>query len=468
VRWSIFIAVAAILPCWACSAGEARRGGNADSTPSDSTSTSGSTGGESSSLTTTPTTSEQTAGGSGSSTSAEDTDGSDTGGTTEPLSCEDDPDDGCPRPGQLVWEHTHASGNGEVDEGWDVAFAPGGSFHVGGYVGTEGEGPTQSWRRKFSSIGGMLSTQTHAGPGTGNNQFRGVVVDDDGNLYVAGYENVPMESANAWVRRVGSDGSTDWTVAYNGPNSSTDVFNGLTRDAAGDLLLVGYHNVPGEGHDVFLRKMSLAGNVLWTRSYTGAGGANDVGWAISASEDGHFFAAGYVTVTGEGRNLWLGKYDTDGNLIWERSYNGPASLDDEARGVAAGPDGEVYVCGFARTDELPWEIFVRRYDAAGITEWTDLDPGEAGEGGRCFGMARDLDDNLVVVGDERVDGIRHIIVRKYTPAGQVLWTTAVAGGAGGPDYARGVAIADNNEILVTGAIDKGVDARDVWVARFTP
>jgi hypothetical protein len=465
MRRGLLIAISAAL---GCSGGHGARGENAEGLPGEhdtsSTGDSG-TGNDPGSGA-----SEDAGDDTGNGTSGQSTDSGTEGpgttgasGETEDASCERD----CPRSGQLVWEHVHGSGLGEIDEGWDVAMAPDGTFHVVGYVHAELEGPTIAWRRKFSAIGGMLSTQTHAGPGTGNNQFRGAVVDDDGNLYVAGYENVPMESANAWIRRHAPDGSTDWTVTYDGPNSSSDVFNGLTRDAAGNLLVVGYHNVPGEGHDVFLRKMSPAGNVLWTRSYTGAGGDHDIGWSVSAADDGHFFVVGYVTIPGEGRNMWLGKYDTDGNLLWERAYNGAAGLDDELRGVAAGPSGEVYVCGFARP-ENQHEIFVRRYDASGIIEWTDLGPGESGEGGRCFGMARDLDDNLVVVGDERIEGVRHLLVRKYDPDGEVLWSTLVSGGAGGPDYGRDVTITPDNEILVTGTLDQGTDARDVWVGRFTP
>lgn len=418
--------------------------------------------------------------------SAETTEGADTTDSGIPPGCGDgvvDPDeecddgndmdgDGCNndcrRSGQLVWEHTHASGFGEVDEGFDVAVAPDGSFHVVGYVRSDVGGPTLSWRRKFSAIGGMLATQTHAGPGTGSNQFRGVVVDDDANVYVAGYENVPTEAANAWIRRYASDGSVTWTVTYNGPNSSSDVFQGLRRDADGNLLVVGYHNTPLQGHDILLRKMSPAGNVLWTRTYTGSGGDHDVGWAVAPTDDGHVYAVGYVTIPGEGRNMWLGKYDTDGNLLWERTYNGPAGLDDLLTGVATGPEGEVYVCGYAGADGHPWDSFVRRYDDAGIIEWTDIDAGETEEGAHCFGIARDPDHNLVVVGGELVAGARHAMVRKYTAAGDVLWTTRVEGGAGGVDYGRDVVIAEDKEIFVTGAIDKGADARDIWVARFTP
>jgi cysteine-rich repeat protein len=411
---------------------------------------------------------------------------SESGETEAPSGCGDgivDPDedcddgndidgDGCNNDcrvsGQLIWEHFHASGVGEVDEGFDVAYAPDGTFHAVGYVRLEAAGPTHGWRRKFSAIGGMLATQTHAGPGTGNNQFRGVTIDDDGNVYVAGYENVTGEGANAWVRRHDADGSVAWTVTYNGPNSSSDVYHGITRDGAGNLLLVGYHNTPSEGHDILLRKLSPAGNVLWTRSYTGSGGGHDVGWAISATDDGHFYAVGYVTIPAEGRNMWIGKYDTDGNLLWERAYNGPDSLDDLLTGVATGPDGEAYVCGYAGANAYPWSAFVRRYNAAGLIEWTDMGPGETSEGAHCFGIARDPDARLVAVGGEIIEGTRHATVRKYTREGDVLWATNVTGGAGGPDYGRQVTIADDKEILVTGSIDRGLDARDIWIARFTP
>ena len=101
--------------------------------------------------------------------------------------------------------------------------------------------------------------------------------------------------------------------------------------------------------------------------------------------------------------------------------------------------------------------------------WPDRYPGATNEGAHGFGLTIDPDDGqLVMTGGEIIGGIRHVLVRKYDPEGAERWTAIIPGGAEGPDYGRELRVAANGEVWVTGAMDTGVDARDVWIGRFTP
>lgn len=179
--------------------------------------------------------------------------------------------------------------------------------------------------------------------------------------------------------------------------------------------------------------------------------------------------AGYESGTmGEGFNAWLAKYDTDGNVLWTRAYNGPDSLDDYLVGVEVVGDDDVVVCGYAGAVEYPWHSFVRRYDSLGMIAWTDEFQGQAGEGSHCFGIAVDSEENLVVTGGELAAGVRGVMLRKYDVDGGVLWSRIVPGGDVGPDYGRRVSIGPEDLIVVAGAVNTGEDERDVWVGVFTP
>ncbi len=373
----------------------------------------------------------------------------------------------CRLSGQLLWDDAIGSGFGFVEDGMAVAAAADGTVFVAGY-GTDAAEARDAWVRRYSAAGAPLWTQTHAGAGGGNDEIRGLLLDDGGNLFATGYQSTASTGFDAWLRSYSLQGAEVWTRTYDGPASVTDVFHAASFDAEGNLVVGGYHGVPGEAADVLLRKYTPEGDVLWTRTYAGGNGGDDLVWDVATSMAGHVYVAGYETgPTGEGLNAWLAKYDTDGNVIWTRSYNGAASLDDYFIGVEVLGD-DVVVCGYETSVEYPWHSFVRRYDSLGMIAWTDEYAGEGGEGAHCFGIAADSDDNLVTTGGELVAGIRGVLLRKYAPNGTVWWSQVVPGGDIGPDYGRRVAIGPDDTIVAAGAMNSGVDERDIWVGVFTP
>ncbi|MCX4244095.1 hypothetical protein [Paraliomyxa miuraensis] len=374
----------------------------------------------------------------------------------------------CRTSGTLLWDDAFGSGYGFIDDGMAVAAASDGTVYVAGYVSDAGEA-RDAWVRRYAADGEALWTKAYAGAGGNNDEIRGLLLDDAGNLYAAGYESTMTTGLDAWLRNYNLQGTEVWTQTYNGPANATDVFQSASFDAAGNLVVGGYHGVTGEAADVLLRKYSPDGGVLWTRTYTGAHAGNDIIQDVATSPAGHVYVAGYETGPAtEGRNAWLAKYDTDGNVLWTRSYNGAESLDDYFVGVAVIGDDDVVVCGYESAVDYPWHAFVRRYDSLGMTTWTDQYLGAGGEGAHCFGIAADSDDNLVVVGGEIVAGIRGVLVRKYAANGDVWWSQVIPGGSVGPDYGRRVAIGPDDAIVVSGAVDTGVDVRDIWVGVLTP
>jgi cysteine-rich repeat protein len=390
----------------------------------------------------------------------------DDGNTVDGDGCNGD----CTPSGQVIWEQTVGGEMMAVDEGLDVVADGEGNFVVVGYTGAaEGVASgNDGWIRRYSPMGGAYWTVVHTGPGGGSDQMFGVALDDDGSAYVGGFHSAADGTNDAVVRKVDTFGADAWTSTFDAPDSTSTIVQGVAVDGDGDVVVVGYASVTGAGRDTVLRKYTPDGTPVWTRTYGGDALGHDVAFDVSTTANGSLYVAGYETVDGEGRNMWLGKYDTDGNLLWSRVYNGIASLDDQLVGVVAGPEGEAYVCGYESAMDIPWHSFVRRYDADGNIEWTDDFTGDSAEGAHCYGIARTPGGDLIVTGGEIDAMIRDVMMRRYTADGEVRWSRHIPGGALGPDYGRAIATDDEGLIYVTGSIDTGVDARDIWVARVSP
>ena len=374
----------------------------------------------------------------------------------------------CVLSGQLLWSTVDGGALGLVDEGLGCDVDGTGSIYVAGLTALSAA-DEEWWVRKYADSGEPLWTQTYAGSAKLKDQGRAVVVDVAELVYAAGLANVLMQSNNVVVRKYAADGMPVWTKSYDGGVMLGDIASAAALTKAGDLLVGGATGVVNAGNDTWLRKFSPAGATLWTRSHAGAGKGNDETNALAVTDDGGaFYAAGTETVVGEGRNLWLGKYDMDGNLLWSRLYNGAASKDDFLHAAVAMADGGVVVCGYETAAGIPWSSFLRRYDANGLIVWTEVDPGPEKLGALCYGLDLASNGDLLLAGATMTGTTREPRLRRIAPDGTPLWSTVVVGAGMGASQARCVRQAPDGTVVAVGGQDEGTDGRDVWVARFTP
>jgi cysteine-rich repeat protein len=373
----------------------------------------------------------------------------------------------CTLSGQLLWQSTQEGGVGLADEGIGCAIDGTGAIHVAGYLSV-GPGDDDLWVRKYSFSGVPIWTQTHAGTAMLKDQGRAVVVDAAALVYVAGFANNLMQDNDVLVRKFASDGKPTWAKAHNGAAMLSDSGNAALLTLDGSLVVAGAVTVAGAGTDTWLRKYSLDGMQGWTRTYAGAGKGNEAAHALTQAADGSIYAAGQETVPGEGTNIWLGKYDPDGNLSWSKLYSGTAGKNDFLYGAVAMDDGGVVVCGYETAVEIPWKSFLRRYDAAGKAMWTEIDAGPEMLGALCWSVDLAANGDILYAGGVMQGATREPRVRRLTPDGVELWSTIAAGPGTEVSQARCVRAAPDGTIVVAGSQDVGVDGRDIWVARFSP
>ncbi|MEZ4379783.1 MAG: hypothetical protein R3A79_00425 [Nannocystaceae bacterium] len=371
----------------------------------------------------------------------------------------------CQPSGELLWSEVIGSGLVKDDEAFGCDVDGFGNFYVTGYVSTEAQS-RDIWYRKYDDGGAELWTMTVDGPASSSDQGRGIVAEDSELFYVGGLAPVDLQGQDTWLRRHSADGSALWTKTYNGPADGGDIIRGLAAAPNNGVIAVGHHTTLDQMQDMWIRLYGEGGNVVWTRTYTGQSGLHDQAERAAVAADGSIYVVGTENVTGEGYNMWLSKLDPDGNILWTRIRNGPGNKGDYLRGVAVDEDGDAVVCGYETLLDIPWQSWIRRYDPSGDIVWTETYDGATHEGAHCFDIARDLQGDFVITGGELVDGVREVLVRKLSNAGEPRWTTTVEAPMGGADYGRGLAIAPDNSIYVVGS-QMTEDARDIWVGRFS-
>lgn len=372
----------------------------------------------------------------------------------------------CQPSGRVLWSDRWAGGTKLTDEALDCAVDEFGSIYVAGYT-TLSKTDEDVWARTYSPGGDILWTQTYGGLAKTKDRGEAIVVDAAQLVYVAGHENVVDQGNNVWVRKHAADGMPTWTETYDSATSGNDAAYAATLTPEGDLLVVGAHTFAGQGIDAWLRKLSPEGATLWTRTYSGAAGLSDFGRAVAIDGSGYIFVAGEEDVAEEGSNMWTARFDPDGNLLWSRLYSGAAGLDDVLYGAAATDDGGVVVCGVEKATDLSI-AFVRRYDADGLAMWTVTDEGVDATGANCYEVDVAGNGDVLIAGSEVTMGATRPRFQRMNADGALRWSVTIESAGAGASHGRCVREASDGTLVVSGAIDEGLDGRDAWVARLSP
>src|SRR3989339_306203 len=158
-----------------------------------------------------------------------------------------------------------------------------------------------------------LWTKTYNGATNGNDYGMGIAVDISGNIYVTGYESVTGQGYNIWTRKYDSNGGEVWTRTYNGAANSTDSGIGIAVDDSGNVYVTGTEEITGQSYNIWTRKYDSSGTEVWTRTYNGAANSADAGRGVAVDSIGNVYVTGCETVTGQSYNIWTRKYDSDGS-----------------------------------------------------------------------------------------------------------------------------------------------------------
>lgn len=203
------------------------------------------------------------------------------------------------------------------------------------------------WHQQFGSNSNDLPTYSRSwtdGFGYRSDlQGKSIAVGSSGEIYIT-YSTPgsigtpsPAGGVDCYVLRLTSTGATTWTTGLQ--SSQDDWCSGLVLDNGGDVYVNGYTrgNLNGQYYagndDIFVARISTAGQTVWTRIYghygnqrpesltlDSNGGLYLTGWTdspvfdgqpdISYLDSGSAYGAAFIT-----------KYDLQGNRIWTRFFN---------------------------------------------------------------------------------------------------------------------------------------------------
>ena len=333
------------------------------------------------------------------------------------------------------------------------------------------------------SAGGVLSDTSSyiAVDGTGNSYVTGRF---DGTATFGSFALTSAGESDVFVAKYDTTGNVLW--AQSGEGSEGKVVFGIGVDAAGNSYVTGtfqgtvtfapFALASAGDWGIYLVKYDTGGNVLWAQSAEGSVWDSVGGLAVDAA--GNSYVTGefadmatfgsFTLTSAGGRDVFVVKYDSGGNVSWARSGGGTAK--DQTYDIAVDTADNCYITGGYRgpatfgSVTLPTtadsELFLAKYDAGGNVLWAQsagtidgavyaiaADPvGNSYVTGAFFGTATFGSFTLTSVGNHS------IFVVKYDTGGNVLWARS----AGGPPHwskSLGIAVDEAGISHVTGEFE---------------
>ncbi|MFH1322201.1 MAG: SBBP repeat-containing protein [Bacteroidota bacterium] len=220
---------------------------------------------------------------------------------------------------------------------------------------------------------------------------------------------------------------------------------------------------------------------VWTWAKGGGGDTTDMGYDVATDLSGNIYITGSfmsdtivigtdTLISNGDYDVFLAKYDDDGNVLWARSFGGS----DTDNGLNVSPDtlGNVYVTGYFKdsiffaADTLVsaghFDVFLVKFDVTGNPLW-GVKGGGTGEE-RSMAISVDASGNVYITGKffsptsafgseviTNTDGggsTDDIFVVKYDQAGNIIWAKS----AGGTSFDRSFDIAADvfGNVYITG------------------
>ncbi len=356
---------------------------------------------------------------------------------------------------------------------------------------------------KYSSTGALIWINQYAGSGNQDDFASALFLDGGGNVYITGaVTNTVGDSSNVLTVKYNSSGTQQWASTYHGGTGS-DYGTALMADASGNVYVTGTSNRGSTNKfDVVGLKYNSSGTQQWVSFYNynnlndggykivfsgskvavGAGVQNNstdykmaalifhpttgvpslmsvsssagIGFAMvhgmTTDANKNVYITGSKSNTGVGLDYYTVKYDSNLVSQWTATYNGSASLNDEAKGIAVDASGNVYVTGYATLSGQSTDYATIKYNSSGTQQWVQTVNGTNNGHDEATAIALDASGLPVVTGWKHNGVNNDYYTIKYDASGTTLWSASWHSVGDKDDRAFDVAAAQDGSFIVVG------------------
>lgn len=348
----------------------------------------------------------------------------------------------------------------------------------------------------------------------------GVCSDPTGNVFITGSFDSPQVSfgtysltypGGGWglggcvyLTKYDPNGNELWAKQSNPSSAVNDYGLSVCSDASGNAFVCGYYNDNAVTFGsftlinpnppsyppttLFIVKYDANGNVIWLKGIDPFPGVCSAA-SVATDASGNIYMTGYfsgqtntikfgsytLTATSTANNMFLVKYDPNGNVLWAKNHGGiTATMGEGGNSVTTDNSGNIFVTGYYTSPTVVFgaytltnsgtgfTTFLAKYDGSGNVLWAKNILGNATYpfGNMANSVSVDavgnsyisgyFENTSISIGSYTLSnsGDADIYIAKYDPSGNVLWANKLGGS--GRDISHSVSNIANHVFMLAG------------------
>lgn len=359
----------------------------------------------------------------------------------------------------------------------------------------------------------LIWSVTYSGSGNYHDYASKITFDTSGNILVVGSSQISSNDYDGVVLKYEPDGDLIWSQTYNGTGNGLDGFTAVLTDASKNVYVGGgsYEGLSSLT-DMLLIKYDSSGTSLYTKKWNNStynlqesafrlllsgssvyiygasqtslspvqwklasahynqSTGNLVGSSTSYGDNDEFtevadilpigsnnlIVAGYVNVSGQGKNLKVTRFNQELTSTWDYTYNGAANGDDAATSLEIS-GGWLYAGGYTTLSDGTKDLFItKRNHTSGSSQWAvELDI--SGEDDEVIDLAGTSGGDIYVSGNSNKLGKSDFLLAKLnTSTGAIIASGRWGGQAAENDKVSNMVVSNTGEIYIAG--QRGISA----------
>ncbi len=214
--------------------------------------------------------------------------------------------------GTLLWDRLFDGLYGAADALYDMALGPNEELYLTG-ISETGTG-FEYCVAKYNSSGDFQWEGRYGGT-TGYHYPYLIDVDQAGNAVVTGPSTNSAGYFDWATVRFDSNGALQWARRYRVPSPyfGENIPNGLVLDDQGGIYVCGAgSNWLTDGQNAAVLKYDAAGNLVWSDTFNGEASGDDSWWDITLDDSNQVLVTGVSLGAGTGLDLLVAKYRQNG------------------------------------------------------------------------------------------------------------------------------------------------------------
>ncbi len=337
-----------------------------------------------------------------------------------------------------LWTKTY--GGVLDDRGKSIAKISNGTFVIIGKTDSFGAGEDDIYLVNIDQMGDTIWTKTYGGIEWDEGEH--ICATDDGGFIITGSIRTTTGGYDFYVLKADAQGDSIWSYKYDGGNTDKGQWIDVTDDNG--YIAIGKSEHSSES-DICLIKLNSVGDTVWTKLF------GDQTWnegrCVIQTPDGGYIGVGDTEVQGNGKDVFIIKTNSSGELITSNVYGG--SSEDRIYSIEKMNDNNYILAGYSPSFHVQNnEIYLIKTDTNGDSIWTKT----IGINGDCTASSIKVlnDGNFVMTGGvyQNEENIWDVFIVKTNANGDTLWTKTI--GDSSVDFGNSVEINDENSCLIAG------------------